>query len=36
MKCDIIAQGIINAANQVNVKVPIVIRLSGTNADIGS
>jgi len=35
MKCDVIAQGIINAANQVDVKVPITVRLVGTNADLG-
>jgi succinyl-CoA synthetase beta subunit len=33
MKCDTIANGIIKATNEVNVKVPIVIRLTGTNAD---
>lgn len=35
MKCDVIAQGIIQAAEQVNVKMPITVRLTGTNADIG-
>lgn len=33
MKCDTIAEGIIKATNEVNVKVPIVVRLTGTNAD---
>lgn len=33
MKCDTIAQGIIDAANQVNITVPVVVRLTGTNAD---
>ena len=33
MKCDVIAQGVINAAKQVDVKVPIVVRLTGTNAE---
>jgi len=33
MKCDVIAEGIIKAAQQVHVKVPIVVRLTGTNAD---
>lgn len=33
MKCDTIAEGIIKAANEVNVNVPIVVRLTGTNAD---
>ena len=35
MKCDVIAQGVINAAEQVGVQVPIVVRLTGTNADKG-
>jgi len=33
MKCDTIAQGIIDAAEQVHLKLPIVIRLTGTNAE---
>jgi len=35
MKCDIIAQGIINAARQINLSIPLVVRLAGTNVDIG-
>lgn len=35
MKCDIIAQGIVEAAKTVNIPVPVVVRLDGTNADIG-
>jgi succinyl-CoA synthetase beta subunit len=35
MKCDVIAQGVIEAAKQVNVPVPITVRLTGTNADLG-
>jgi len=35
MKCDIIAQGIINAAKQVGFTVPLVVRLEGTNVDAG-
>ena len=34
MKCDVIAQGIMNATQQVDVKVPIIVRLTGTNSDI--
>ena len=34
MKCDVIAQGVMDAANQVDIKVPVVVRLTGTNADI--
>lgn len=35
MRCDVIAQGIIQAAEKVGVNVPIVVRLTGTNADQG-
>ncbi|OIC74774.1 hypothetical protein A7L55_22055 [Acinetobacter baumannii] len=35
MKCDIIASGIVNAAKQVQLKVPVVVRLEGTNVDLG-
>ncbi|MDQ6764722.1 MAG: ADP-forming succinate--CoA ligase subunit beta [Verrucomicrobiota bacterium] len=35
MKCDVIAQGIINAVKTVNLPVPLVVRLEGTNVDAG-
>jgi succinyl-CoA synthetase beta subunit len=35
MKCDTIAQGIITAAKEVGIKVPIVVRLEGTNVELG-
>jgi succinyl-CoA synthetase beta subunit len=35
MKCDIIAEGIIAAAKSLGVKVPLVVRLEGTNVDLG-
>jgi succinyl-CoA synthetase beta subunit len=35
MRCDIIAQGIIEAAKEVNLHVPLVVRLEGTNVDMG-
>src|SRR5204862_158324 len=35
MKCDIIAQGIINAVKTVKLPVPLVVRLEGTNVDAG-
>lgn len=35
MKCDVIAQGIIDAAKTVNLSVPLVVRLEGTNVDRG-
>ena len=35
MKCDIIAEGIVAAAKEVNLSVPLVVRLEGTNAELG-
>ncbi len=35
MKCDIIAQGILEAAKEVGLKLPLVIRLEGTNVELG-
>ncbi|KAK4376237.1 hypothetical protein RND71_006914 [Anisodus tanguticus] len=35
MKCDVIASGIVNAAKQVQLKVPVVVRLEGTNVEQG-
>jgi succinyl-CoA synthetase beta subunit len=35
MKCDVIAQGIINAAKTVQLSVPLVVRLEGTNVEKG-
>jgi len=35
MKCDIIAQGIINAVKAVHLPVPLVVRLEGTNVEAG-
>lgn len=35
MKCDVIAEGVIAAAKQVGLNVPLVVRLEGTNVDIG-
>ncbi|HET9391786.1 MAG TPA: ADP-forming succinate--CoA ligase subunit beta [Steroidobacteraceae bacterium] len=33
VRCDLIADGVINAVKHVGVKVPVVVRLEGTNAD---
>jgi len=33
MRCDVIAQGILNAAQNIGLRKPIVIRLQGTNVD---
>ncbi|HEY5995543.1 MAG TPA: ADP-forming succinate--CoA ligase subunit beta [Candidatus Deferrimicrobiaceae bacterium] len=35
MKCDVIATGVIQAARQVSLKVPLVVRLEGTNVELG-
>jgi len=35
LRCDVLAQGVMDAAQQVNVSVPIIIRLEGTRCDIG-
>lgn len=35
MRCDIIANGIIEAARETNLSVPLVVRLEGTNVDLG-
>ncbi|MEP7004790.1 MAG: ADP-forming succinate--CoA ligase subunit beta [Sphingomonas bacterium] len=35
MKCDIIAEGIVAAAKEVNLSVPLVVRLEGTNVEEG-
>ena len=35
MKCDIIADGIVAAAKEVNLSVPLVVRLEGTNVELG-
>jgi succinyl-CoA synthetase beta subunit len=35
MRCDVVAEGIISAANEVNVSVPLVVRLEGTNVELG-
>ena len=34
MKCDVIAEGIVHAIEKVNIKVPLVVRLEGTNVEI--
>src|SRR4051812_19357877 len=35
MKCDIIAEGVVAAVREVGLKVPLVVRLEGTNVDAG-
>ena len=35
MKCDVIAEGVVTAAREVKLTVPLVVRLEGTNVDLG-
>ncbi len=35
MRCDVIAQGVIDAVREVGVDIPVVVRLEGTNVDLG-
>lgn len=35
MKCDIIAEGVVSASKELGLKVPLVVRLEGTNVELG-
>jgi succinyl-CoA synthetase beta subunit len=35
MKCDIIAEGVVAAVKEVGLQVPLVVRLEGTNVELG-
>jgi succinyl-CoA synthetase beta subunit len=35
MKCDTIATGVVAAAKEVSLKVPLIVRLEGTNVELG-
>lgn len=35
MKCDIIADGVIAATKEVGLEIPLVVRLEGTNVELG-
>ncbi len=35
MRCDVLAQGVVEAARELNVKVPLVVRMQGTNVETG-
>jgi succinyl-CoA synthetase beta subunit len=35
MKCDIIAEGVVAAVNEAGLRIPLVVRLEGTNVDLG-
>jgi succinyl-CoA synthetase beta subunit len=36
VRCDLIAEGIITAVKELGLEVPVVVRLEGNNADLGS
>lgn len=36
VRCDLIAEGVVGAVQEVGVKIPVVVRLEGNNADLGS
>jgi len=35
MRCDVIAEGVVSAVKEVGLKVPLVVRLEGTNVELG-
>ena len=35
MRCDVLAQGVVDAAKEINLSVPLVVRLAGTNVELG-
>jgi succinyl-CoA synthetase beta subunit len=35
MRCDVLAQGVVDAAKEVNLTLPLVVRLAGTNVELG-
>ena len=36
VRCDLIAEGVLAAIEEVGVEIPVVVRLEGNNADLGS
>lgn len=35
MRCDVIAEGVVSAAREVKLTVPLIVRLEGTNVELG-
>src|SRR4029450_9633028 len=35
LRCDTLATGVVNAARELNIKIPIVVRMEGTNVELG-
>ena len=35
MRCDVLAQGVVEAAKKIKLSIPVVVRLAGTNVKLG-
>ena len=35
MRCDVLAEGLVEAAKEINLSIPLVVRLAGTNVELG-
>ena len=35
MRCDVLAHGLVEAAKEINLSIPLVVRLAGTNVELG-
>ena len=35
MRCDVIAEGVVAAARELGLEIPVVVRLAGTNVELG-
>ena len=35
MRCDVLAQGVVEAAKEIDLSIPLVVRLAGTNVKLG-
>ena len=35
MRCDVLAQGVVEATKESNLSIPLVVRLAGTNVELG-
>jgi succinyl-CoA synthetase beta subunit len=35
MRCDVLAQGVVDAARELSINIPLVVRMEGTNVELG-
>ena len=35
LRCDTLANGVVSAANELGIKIPVVVRMEGTNVELG-